>query len=56
MAEKHVGWIAKDKDGEFWLGTFRVSEAAVKSYIKHLPKWKHLYEFKVVKVKYVEVK
>ncbi len=56
MAKKYDGWMAKDKDGEFWRGTFRKSKEAVESYLETLPVWRHLYKFEIVKVKYVEVK
>ena len=53
MAEKD-GWIAKDKYGEFWLGTFGADRQAVESHIEN-SEWRKEYQFKIVKVKLVEV-
>ena len=54
MAEKHDGWIAKDKYGDFWYGSFRLNKSDTKLSIEG--KWNKQYEFKVVKVKLMEVK
>jgi len=53
MAEEH-GWIAKDKYGDFWYGSFSLSERGARERIKG--EWSKQYEFKIVKVKFVEVK
>jgi len=54
MAEKYDGWVAKDKFGFFWYGTFETNKKATMSHIKE--DWQKRYEFKIVKVKFVEVK
>ena len=51
--DKYDGWVAKDKDGHFWLGTFETSKSATVSHIKE--GWNKWYKFKIVKVKFVEV-
>ena len=53
MTKEH-GWIAKDKYGDFWYGTFSLSKRGVKTRIEG--EWSKQYEFKIVKVKFVEVK
>ena len=52
---KYDAWVAKDKDGEFWLGTLGAEKHNVESNIDN-PEWKRMYKFKIVKVKLVEVK
>jgi len=54
MAKKHDGWVAKDKYGDFWYGTFGLKKRDAESHIKG--EWSKQYEFKIVKVKFVEVK
>ena len=51
---KYDGWIAKDKYGDFWHGSFRLNKGDTKSSI--VGEWSKQCEFKVVKVKFVEVK
>lgn len=51
--KKYDGWIAKDKHGDYWYGTFETTESAVRSHIKG--KWKE-WKLKIVKIKFVEVK
>ena len=51
--DKFDGWIAKDKDGFFWYGTFETNKSATISHIKE--EWNKRYKFKIVKVKFVEV-
>ncbi len=54
MAEKHDGWIAKDKNGDFWYGTFEIEKEDVESHIN--TEWYKKHKFTIVKVKLVEVK
>ena len=54
MAKEYDGWIAKDKHGDFWYGTFGKEKEDVESHIKDA-KWRRIYKFKIVKVKFVEV-
>ena len=54
MAEEYDGWMAKDKYGDFWPGTFGLEKSVVES--KFEGEWSKQYEFKIVKVKFVEVK
>ena len=53
MAKKYDGWIAKDKNGDFWYGTFGVEKEDVESHIKE--GWSKIHKFTIVKVKFVEV-
>ena len=55
MAE-YYGWIAKDKDGDFWYGTLGKDKKDVESNFKDSKQRKKTYGIKIVKVKLVEVK
>ncbi len=54
MAKKYDGWVAKDESGDYWYGTFKTTESATRSHIKK--EWEERYKFKIVKIKFVEVK
>jgi len=54
MANNDELWIAKDKYGDFWLGTLGATKNDSLSNIDE-PKWQKRYKFKIVKVKLVEV-
>ena len=51
---KYDGFIAKDKHGDFWYGTFGQTREDVESHIDN-GAWKKEYKFKVVKVKIMEI-
>ena len=46
-------WIAKDKYGDFWLGTLGATKEDTLSNLDD-PKWQKDYELKIVKVKLTE--
>ncbi len=54
MAKKHEGFIAKDKHGNYWRGTFGIDIEAAESGLT--PKMIREHKIKFVKVKLVEVK
>ena len=54
MAKKYDGWIAKDKNGDFWFGTFCRSKSETIAHIGNTETAKK-YGLKAVKVKLVEV-
>ena len=55
---QYDGWMAKDNDGNLWLGTFSVNKKNAKKLLFALVDgdWDGRLEFKIVKVKLVEVK
>ena len=54
MIHKYDGWVARDKDGDFWGNTFRATKREVESYIEDMKDDKE-FELRAIKVKLVEV-
>lgn len=54
MGKSDELWIAKDKYGDFWLGTLGATKDDTLSSLDN-PEWQKEYELKIVKVKLVEV-
>jgi hypothetical protein len=52
---EHYGWIAKDKNGDFWYGTLGKKKEDVESHFED-SRGKYKHDIKIVKVKLMEVK
>ena len=55
MAKNYDGWIAKDQDGEYWLGTLTPTKEETEAHILKQGEWSKKFKFQFVKVKLVEV-
>ena len=56
MSDKYDGWIIREKDGSWWLGTLSPMKTEVKERFGNIAKHiKKHYGLKVVKVRLVEV-
>ena len=53
--KEYDGWIAKDKNGDYWFGTFTKTKSETQAHIGST-KIAKKYKLKAVKVKLVEVK
>lgn len=54
MILNYNGWVARDKDGDFWGSTFGATKKAVESCIKEMKDDKE-FDLKVIKIKFIEV-
>ena len=53
--EKYDGWIVKNKWGSLLFWTFATTRREVKQKIAHVG-WRNQKDFRIIKVKFVEVK